>query len=88
MIFQVLGFFYPLPRIFCNGNFKLKILLRAKEDISITSFLFPHSLMYIEAVINSKGLFRMLNPKCVWELGPERELGREEWLQRELLQLS
>lgn len=91
MIFQVLFFFCPLPRIFCNGDFKQKILLRAKEDISIPFFLFPRSLMYIEAVINSKDLCRnciMLNPKCKCELGPERELGREEWLPRELLQLS
>lgn len=81
MMSQGLGFFCPLPRIFCNGDFKMKILLGAKEDISIPFFLFPRSLMYIEAVINSKGLCRncmMLNPKCKCELGPKRELGREE----------
>lgn len=76
-----IGFFCPLPRIFCNGDFKLKILLRAKENLSITFFLFPCSLVYIETVINSKGLYRtcmMLHPQCECDLGPERELGWEE----------
>lgn len=39
-------FFYSLPRIFCNVIFQLKLLPRAKEELSISSFLFPPSLMY------------------------------------------
>lgn len=40
------SFFYSLPRIFCNVIFQLKVLPRAKEDLSISSFLFPPPLMY------------------------------------------
>lgn len=50
--------FCPLPRIFCNGDFQLKVLLRAKLDLSIVPFLFPPPLMYRKAVINSQGPFR------------------------------
>lgn len=64
-----------------------KSCLDLRRILASLSFLFPQSLMYIEAVINSKGLCKncmMLNPKCERELGPERESGREGWLQREL----
>lgn len=57
-------FFCPLPKIFGNGDFQLKVLLRAKEDLSISFCLFPPPLMYREAVISSQGLCRncmMLN---------------------------
>lgn len=40
------SFFYSLPRIFCNVIFQLKVLPRAKEDLSISSFLFPPPLIY------------------------------------------
>lgn len=58
-------FFLPLPKIFSNDDFQLKVLLRAKEGLSISFFLFPPPLMYREAVISSQGLCRnclMLNP--------------------------